>query len=366
MKKIHILIVLVLLIWQMPYHAKAQFTETREIKKQFVVSPQTKIELSNKYGKIDINTWEHDSVFIEIKIRVVEKKLDKLEDAIRGIDFDITDNQHYLVISTKVEKNKSSLSREFTRFKESVLKSDGNIQIDYTLWMPATNELKVENKFGDVFIDDYLGNVDIYLSNGNLKANDFAGELNLVLNFADARINTIYKGFIDCNFSELYVNEASNLRLKSKSSDFEFQKIQDMDGESRRDKFRIREVDALDITCSFTTIRILTLTDRMKLKSEYGDLDIEKTLSDFNLMSIDSKSTDMNLYFEESSKFTFDITTTKSEIDFCKEIEIERKETLDDKEKIVKHTGNFGEKNEHTSQLQINAISGNIKIKSEW
>ncbi len=365
MRKLHTIILLILGGWLLPGISNAQFTETKEMTKQFFVSPETKIELSNKYGKIEINTWEKDSVIIEIKIRVEEKKLSKLEDAIRGIDFDITDSQHYLTIRTNVEKNKSSLSKEITRFKESVLKSDGNIEVDYTVWMPATNELKVENKFGDVYIGDYQGKVDINISNGNLKAHNFEGELNLVLSFADATINSIKMGYLDCNFSELYVKKAETIRLKSKSTEFEFQKISNLNAESRRDKFRIREIEAIDATSSFTTIRINELTDRMKLRSDYGDLDIEKVTLDFSIIAIESKSTDVNLYFNETSKFDFEITSTKSELDYCTEIAIEEEETLDEKEKTLKQTGNFGGKNKNSLKLIINATSGEINIKSD-
>lgn len=365
MRKIQIILLFILGGWLLPKMASAQFTETKEINKQFAVSPETRIEISNKYGKIDINTWDKDSVVMDIKIRVEEKKLSKLEDAVRGIDFDITDSQNYLIVRTNVEKNKSELGKEFTRFKESVLKSDGNVQVDYTIWMPAINELKVENKFGDVYIGDYQGKIDINVSNGNLKAHNFEGDLNLVLSFADATINTIKTGYLDCNFSELYVKKAESIRIKSKSTEFEFQKVMDLNAESRRDKFRIREVDVIDATSSFTTIRINELTDRMKLRSEYGDLDIEKTAVDFSTISIESKSTDMNLYFDEASKFDFEITTSKSEVDFCDEIEIEQKETLDEKEKSLRQTGNFGRKSEKASKLIINATSGEISIKSD-
>lgn len=364
MRKLQLILLFILGGWLVPGMANAQFTDTKEIHKQFAVSPDTRIELSNKYGKIDINTWEHDSVVIDIKIRVEEKKLSKLEDAVRGIDFDITDSQHYLIIRTNVEQNKSSLSKEITRFKESVLKSDGNVQVDFTVWMPATNKLKVENKFGDIYIGNFLGKADINLSNGNLKANDFEGELNLVLNFADARINTIKTGSLDCNFSELYVKNAGSIRLKSKSTEFEFQKIAHLNGESRRDKFRIREVDAIDATTSFTTIRINELTDRMKLRSEYGDLDIDKTSEDFSIISIESKSTDMNLYFDETSKFDIEITATKSEVDLCNEIEIIETETLNEKEKKIRQIGNFGGESSNTSKLVINATSAEISIRS--
>ena len=350
--------------WLIPARVHAQFTETKELTKQFSVTPGTRIEITNKYGKVELNTWEKDSVIIEIKIRVEEKKLSRLEKSIDEIDFDFTQSQHFLIVRTKIGENRSSLEKEFLKFKETLLQSDGNMQIDFTVWLPGTNDLKVENKFGDVFLGDFTGNVEINLSNGNLKSHDFEGKLNLILNFADATINTINTGRLDCNFSELYIKKANELRIISKSSTFEILEINDLDADSRRDKFRIRLADRIEAIGSFTNFRFNELTDRINLRSEYGDLDIEKTAPDFSNIYIESKSTDINLYFDASSAFGFEITHTKAEVDFCKEIDIEKEESLDEKEKKIKVSGNFGEKSTNDTKLYINANAGEINIRA--
>ena len=105
-------------------------------------------------------------------------------------------------------ENRSGFEKEIANFKESVFQSDGKIEIDYTVWMPKTNQLKVENKFGDVYIDDYSGEIEINLSNGNLKSHDFEGKANLKLSFADATINQMKTGSLDCNYSEVFIKES--------------------------------------------------------------------------------------------------------------------------------------------------------------
>lgn len=364
MKRCKLLIIIALGLWLVPGLSRAQFTETKEMTKRFSVTPETRIEITNKYGKIELNTWDKDSVIFEIKIRVEEKKLSKLEKSFEEIDFDFTQSQHFLIVRTNIGKNLSTLEREFLRFKESLLQSDGNMEIDFTVWLPGKNDLKVENKFGDIFIGDFSGNVEINLSNGNLKSHDFEGKLDLTLNFADATINEIKSGRLDCNFSELYIKKAGELRVMSKSSTFEILEITDLDAESKRDKFRIRLAERIEAIGSFTNFRFNELTDRINLRADYGDLDIEKTAPDFSSIFIESKSTDINLYFDAASNFGFEITHTKAEIDLCREIEIEEEESLDEKEKKIKLIGNFGGKSANDTKLHINADSGEINIMS--
>jgi hypothetical protein len=348
----------------MPLLATAQFTDTKEINKTYKVLPETQIEIINKYGKIEIKTWEKDSVAFNIRIRIEEKKLSKLEESIQGIDFDITNSDHYLIVRTDVEKNKSSISKELSRFKETLLKSDGNIQVDYTVWMPNTNRLKIENKFGDIYIGDYKGEININLSNGNLKAHNFDEQLDLTLNFADASINSIEKGRLECNFSELFVRNANSLRINSKSTEFELEEIQNLDADSRRDKFRIRQIELLDARSSFSSFRLNNVIDRINLRSEYGDIDINKVTPDFSLLNIESKSMDINLYFEPEANFNFDVTATKSEVSYGSAFKITDSKILDEKENTKQEKGHFGKKSTNTTKLIIKANSGSLNLRS--
>ncbi|RIH64682.1 hypothetical protein D1164_13660 [Mariniphaga sediminis] len=366
MKQLKIGVGLLVLGWLVPVSLFAQFTETKEISKRFRVSPETRIEISNKYGKIELKTWEKDSVVVEIRVRVEEKKQSKLEKSMDKIDFEFTNSQHFLIIRTEVGENSSTMEKEFLRFKETLLQAGGgNMEIDYLVKLPKTNTLKVENKFGDIFIGDYQGEVEIDLSNGNLKSHDFSGRTNITLNFADATINEIKNARFNCNYSDLYIKKAKSLRITGKSSSFEILEINELYADSRRDKYRIRLADMVEARGSFSNFRLNELNDRLTLRAEYGDLDIEKTASDFTNIFIESKSTDINLWFHPETDFGFEITHTKSEVNTDREIEIEEKETLDEKEGKVKLSGFFNKKDDSMKKLFINANSGEINIFSK-
>ena len=363
MKRIGLTGIFILTVCILPFLAGAQYSETRELVKRFAISPESQVEIANKYGKIDVKTWDKDSAVIEISIRVEEKKLSKLEESIRNIDFEITDSQHYLIVRTEVEKNKSGLAKEFKNFKETLLSSDGNVQIDLTVWIPNTNRLKIENKYGDIYIGDYKGEVSIDLSNGNLKANNFEEDLDLKLNFGDATINTINNGRLECSFSELYLKRASSLRINSKSTEFDIQEIQDLNADSRRDKYRIQKIDLLDAQSSFSTFRIRELTDRVNIRAEYGDLEIEETAIDFGNVIIQSKSTDISLSFPEESAFNFEISHSKTNLSLPDKMKTETEEVSDD-EKTTTIKGTFGEGSDDAAKLDISAESGSISIRS--
>jgi len=103
----------------------AQFTETKEFVKRFAIQPETRIDITNKYGKIELNTWKKDSVVIQFKMEINEKKPTKLKETLDNFNFDISNSQHYLIIKTQVDKNRNQFESELQNLKKPCCKPAG-------------------------------------------------------------------------------------------------------------------------------------------------------------------------------------------------------------------------------------------------
>lgn len=64
----------------------------------------------------------------------------------------------------------------------------------------------------------------------------------------------------------------------------------------------------------------------------FGYLNVEKILSVFSTIYIESRSSDLNLYFNHEAKFNFEITETKTDLSLGRELKVEDKEVLDAKQ----------------------------------
>ena len=343
--------------------ANAQFTETREFVKRFKIQPETRIDITNKYGKIELNTWDKDSVVIQFKMEINEKKPDKLAKTLGNLDFDISNSQHYLVVKTQVDKNRNQVESEFLKFKETILQTNGSIRIDLMVWLPDNRELRLENKFGDIIMGDYKGETQITLSNGKLKTGDLPKRSSMNLSFADAMITNLPNARIVSNYSDIEIKNSGTLRFESKSSTIEIMSAEDLSIDSRRDKFRIRLTDKLDATGNFSQFRISELKDKANLRLSYGSLEMEKILNTFSSIYIESRSADVNLYFNPEAKFNYEITESKTNLKLGREMKEDDKEVLDSKENKVRHSGYFGKKM-NENQLIINAVGGETNILS--
>lgn len=343
--------------------ANAQFTETREFVKRFKIQPETRIDITNKYGKVELNTWKKDSVVINFRMEINEKKPIKLKQTLDNLDFDISNSQHYLIVKTMVDKNRSQIESEFLKFKETILQTNGSIRIDLVVWLPEDHELRLENKFGDIIMGDFQGETQIILSNGKLKCGDLPKKASLNLSFADATINNLMNARIVSNYSDIQLRNSGTLRLETKSSTLEILNSSDLSIDSRRDKYRIRIADKLDAYGNFSHFIVSDLKDKANMRLSYGSLDLEKIQTDFSSIYIDSRSTDLNLYFNPEAKFNFQITETKTDLKLGRELKVENKEVLDSKENKIRHIGFFGKKMKE-DQLIINAVGGETNVLS--
>ncbi len=345
------------------FAATAQFSETREFVKRFKIQPETRIDITNKYGRIELNTWKKDSVVIWFKMEITEKKPDKLKKTLDNLDFDISNSQHYLIVKTQVDKYRSQIESEFLKFKETILQTNGSIRIDLVMWLPDNRELRLENKFGDIIMGDYQGETQIILSNGKLRTGDLSKRANLNLSFADASINNLPNATIISNYSDINLKNSGTVRLESKSSTIEILNSEDLNIDSRRDKYRIRLADKIEAIGSFSHFMLNELKGKANIQMSFGNLDMEKILSSFSNIYIESRSTDLNLYFNPDTKFNFEITETKTNLKLGRELKVENEETLDSKAGKIRHTGYFGKKMKD-DQLIINAVGGETNISS--
>jgi len=343
------------------FSGNAQYTESREFVKRFAIQAETRIDITNKYGKIELNTWKKDSVVIQFRMEMNEKKPTKK--TLDNLNFDITNSQHFLIVKTPIENNRSSLENEFMKFKETMLQTSGSIRIDLMVWLPDNHELRLENKFGDIIMGDYLGEIQILLSNGKLKAGNLIRKSTINLNFADASVNELLNGRIISNYSDIRLKNSGVVRLESKSSNVEIQNSEDLNIDSRRDKYRMRIAEKIDATGNFSHFMIAELKNKATMRLSYGSLDMEKIMTSFNNIYIDSRSTDVNLYFNPESRFNYQITESKTDLNLGRELKEENREVIDSKENKVRHTGYFNKKTKE-DQLIINAVGGETNVLS--
>ncbi len=287
------------------------FSESKTYVHQFPLSNKTTVEISNKYGKIQLLTWNKDSVRVDIDFYISSTSQSRLDKLRQNINFDFNNSNFYVVVKTVFGKTQSSVIDDLKDLADAIVNGSNEVRIDYTVHIPQNQTIKIKNKYGDIYADDLTGDVQISLSNGDLKANNFKGNTNLFLSFGNTFINEIKKGRIVADYEDLNIRSSENLTLESKSSKLRLESAGLINLQSRRDDIRIDNATSLTGDGYFSAISVQNLTDELSLSAKYGKITVDNFRKNFSYINITSEYTDVDLYFERGSGFNFDIAYFK-------------------------------------------------------
>lgn len=339
----------------------AQVSKTKHLSKGFKIDKSTIVDIGNKYGDITINTWNKDSVYVEITYEVQEKNQEKLNKKLEELNFELTQSGHYLVINTVISGNKNMFISELSKFKETIGVGESQVKISMNIKLPNKLDLRIKNKFGNIYLDDYAGDVSIDLANGRLKAHNLSGYVNMKLNFGDAIINNIDSGNLEIYYSEMNLATARKLRITSKTSDITITEAVQLHVNSSRDDYRIRMISDFETQSNWTDFSISEFKQKSDIRMNYGDLTIEKIQPSMENITIDAKSTKISLFFDKDMDVNFDIVTNR-DLNLPMEATIDSTNQIDEKEKIIRYIGRTGNVKISTPKLILKTISADITI----
>ena len=335
---------LILLFATRPLHMAAQLPEyNQQITKSFHIAAGVSVEISNKYGKVQVLPWEKDSVRFTIDMRIRAKDAQKLEKMKQNVEFDFIPGQYYIVARTTFGDGSSDVFKDLVDIAASYISPSNSVSINYTVMVPAHATLKVENKFGDVYLEDHSGAVNLQLSYGDFKANRLNGRTEMKLTSGDADVGYIKEGNITVSYGNVRIREASRLTMQSLSTVLTMEKLGTLKLNSRRDKVYLTEVNNISGESYFSVINLGTLNNEFTFSSRYGDIIVDEIRRSFSLVNITSELTDISLSFERPLVFGFELTHHQA-VTFVYPNSLAKLLTkvIIPEEKIFSTSGNFG------------------------
>jgi len=339
------------------------YSESKSISKSFAAREDILVDITNKYGKIHVISWPKDTVKFDIDIKVKSNNAARVNRTINGIDIDFTSSGYYLVAKTIINQKYNSVIDEIVNIAENILVGENEVSIDYRVYLPENVNLKIDNKYGDLFLDDMKGNVSINLSNGDLKANRFLGTSDIDISFGDASIYSVKKATMTISYSDLKIKNANDLDIESKSSEINIDKVISMNIKSKRDKYKINKASNLFIDAYFTDIVVDELSKEFNSSATYGYIYLEFIERGFSFINISSEYTDVDLFFAEGTTYDLDINHSKEIVlRYPEEFANLEKKVISEEDGRILTYGKIG-KNTSSGKVEINAPKkSNINI----
>ncbi len=321
------------------------------IEKAYHVNSSTQLHISNKFGKIFIDTWDKKEFFIKIEIIGKGNSQERIQRILDAIDVDISESGGSVYCATQIASGKSSRNNE-------------GFEINYTVNMPSANPLFITNKFGDVTMGDRDGDLDLSIAYGSYKTGDIKGHSDIKLSFGSGSMNRIDHGEIVVKYSKLDVESASSLELEQGFSEIELGEVDELELESKYGDVEIEKANQIEAKAHFTDLEIEELTGSLELECSYlGDFRIERLTKSFTLVDIEGKYGSYEIGLEPGLEANIDAEFKYAGIKVDSDVQANFHYQVKESSRST-YRGKIGDG--HPDKLiRIDSSYGNLKLKDD-
>ena len=298
--KYSLLLVVALIVSLFGYADKKEEIYEKNISKKYDVNSDAMFNVSNKYGKVHITTWNENKIEIDIKVSLSADSPERGQKQLDQIKFEFSNSKDEVVAKTLFNAKGSY----------------NHLDIDYTVKMPANGKLKLNNKFGDAYINEINGTTHVKVSYGDFQAGKLNNkENNITIKYGKLRVEE--GKYLDCvlRYSESNLKKVQWLKLDSQYSESKIGATGLFDLQSAYDDIYIQAAAKINSDAKFTDIKVGKLTQKLELSGAYGDIEVEYISSDFQEILLKSAYADVDLTFETGSNFTFDGKVSYADLD---------------------------------------------------
>lgn len=299
----------------------------KEINKNYKITEGFSLDITNKYGEINVVNWEKDELSVEVIVTAEASSQSKAEELLKDVEI-------------KLSENPSDVSFT-TRINMTGMKGNNKVQVVYNVKTPEYLNVALAQSYGNIYIQDITGLAELELKYGNLTANRLAISdqdvwNNLDLAYGKAAIEYANALEIKVQYSEINVSESEVLSIESMYSKLNLGNVIDLDIESKYDKL---SADLLE--------------GSMSVESEYTQVSVNRITPAFTGLFAEMKYGNFKGGIDAKTAFTIDAEASYGSIKIPEGDYQSNKEGIN--EKVL---GNVGGKSQ--TQVDVSIKYGNF------
>lgn len=332
---------IILCLLLLPFGSALAFTDpkpsenegdyTKNYHKEYDVPKDATVELINKYGYTKVHAWEKHIVTIDVNIIANTSSKERADEIFEKIDINFTTTSNYIKAETVI----NSSSKNWWDIKNWIgnWNNNSSYKINYDVYMPTDQFLKLTHKYGDAFVDKLERDAVIKVSYGHLRMDGLSADLDLDLAYGDGNLgniedgkfnirysditmNSMHDGTLNFRYSEIKLKQAGSLKAESGYGELDAEQIGSIDIHSRYDDIKIGSVGTIYVNSGYSDFDLGKVSKISSFSSTYGDIIIRDLDPEFQSMDLKTSYTDVRIsargvpYRLDASSNYADIKTT--------------------------------------------------------
>jgi len=298
----------------------------RDLTREFNVSSMPALTIKNEFGNINIKEGSDDKIIFRITITGKGKNSNLAKEYAQTANVDFI-------------QNGSSITAK-TVLKKLDCKNCGR-NIDYEVTVPRKIKLTLDNKFGNINLNNMSETVEVQISFGKLYANILS----------DANIKVQHGGFT--------INKCENITISSDFSNNKVGEAGSVSGRVSHGGIDFEELGGAELKLGFSNVNIRNLKKSFVANDfSHGSLIINNIDYDFSEIKINANFAKIRVLFNENHSFKAALYCNFGNIRTGKVVFYEK--TLDKRDAFV---GVAGRTKEPSSIVDISNSHGNINLE---
>ncbi len=277
---------------------KGKITKTKTINKEFPVNKDATMKVVNKYGNIDIVTWTENKIVMDITITTNGNDKEKVEKRLEDIDVEFNANSSNVSAKTVIKK----ISKSWSLWGK---KNNVNIEINYKIKMPVTNNVDLSMDYGGISLDKLEGSSKIDCDYGRLNIGELLNTNNDInVDYTgDSNIEFMKDGSINADYSTIHIEKTGIVKLNSDYSHISFGSLADLEYNCDYGSLKVSDGSNLIGSSDYMNATIGKLSGKNDINLSYGALKINELTQDFKSLKIESNYTRNTIRVNSNNSF---------------------------------------------------------------
>lgn len=321
----------------------AQIEKSKSVDKTFDLGKEGSVGVDHRYGLLKVTKSTDGKVHLNARMRIEGNNEDAIQRALEQFDIDISEFGDRVTIETdlNIRNWNTRNGRTNLTFKNGAkVKGLKKITVEMLLAIPDLASVSLKNKYEDIILDhDFKGDADIVIYDGDFKAKNIAGELELNVKYGKAIMQDIGDGDITLYDGEMEMEKGKAIKLSSKYSEYTIGDTESLKISAYDDKFELGNIKGrLEIRDKYSEIKL----------GNFGEADLD--IYDADLEG--KKGGDLVIQGSKYSKYRF-----------AELASLDINESYDD-EFILKNMKDVIINRTKYTEFSIGKLSGDLKVTS--
>ncbi|SDJ80104.1 hypothetical protein SAMN05421823_101144 [Catalinimonas alkaloidigena] len=332
---------------------------SRKISKQFDVSASDKLAIDNRYGKVHVNTTAQGKITVDVNIIVRDGDADDLQKKLDRVKINIERSTGRIYFGTEIDRSEGFFERMLNWAEEKT----NQLEVNYTVNMPAQNPLEIENQFGDVYLADFHGPLQLEVKYGTLRTERITSkEAYVDLSFGAGEIREMQQGKLDVKYSKMELEKCGTLQLDNSYSDLTLGTADQLNLDSRYGSVAIDEAHALTADIRYCGFSLGKLTQRLESDISYcPKFEIDHIAPGVERIAAEGEFSSIRLRFAPEAAGQFDVDIDYGNLRHSG-LNLNFNERIEQNHSL-KARGTFGGQSKNKSNITVRSRYGDVRLE---